>query len=53
MTMNTRRNMAVREDELDAAAGRGLSSFVSFLKTAARETEDHRADTRPEIDLNS
>ncbi|MEO1495200.1 MAG: hypothetical protein AAFV19_23905 [Pseudomonadota bacterium] len=52
MTQNNRLTATVREDDLDAAAGRGLSSFVSFLKSAARDTEVNRTDRRPEIDAN-
>jgi hypothetical protein len=49
MTLNDRLDLTAREDELDAAAGRGLSSFVSFLKTAARDAETHREESRREF----
>lgn len=52
MMLNDQVTSVVKEDDLDAAAGRGLSSFVDFLKSAARDADAYRPANRREIDPN-
>lgn len=52
MTMSKSLATPEIESELDEAAGQGLSNFVSFLKSTARETDALRAAEREENSPN-